>query len=469
MPEIYNAATGFSDSFMTTFQNLSRYNEIGANCYYIESGDYGVVLDVGMHPKYEGYEAVPELDRLHRKPLKGIFITHAHHDHTGALPLLQERFPDVPVFMSEPTYFLAEPLLHNSVNVMKRQRYEQGIRECPLYTHPMVTAQSKYWRACHLERWWSLDGHPLKDQAEEAYKFRLHHAGHILGSAGVELNLNRQRILYTGDINLTDQTILKKAILPQQNIDTLIIETTRGMQSVPRGYDRTEVEADLIRGIRETFDRHGAVLMPIFAMGKSQELLTLLFRSQRRGELPMNPIFIGGLSRVFSQVYDKLADKQISIFEDIRPQVLDWKKMDKFKPQAGHLYLLPSGMMTEMTTSNRLAKLFLSDPRHSVYFVGYADPESPAGLLQATEHGEKVVLNRMDGPQRVRCEVRHFDFTSHAQREDILDYIRLLNPRHCILVHGDPDAMNWFDAQLAEQCPNMKVTIPEPGKTFSLS
>ncbi|MEM6884100.1 MAG: MBL fold metallo-hydrolase [Verrucomicrobiota bacterium] len=453
---------------MTRFRNLSRYSEIGANCYYLEDGGHGVVLDAGMHPKYDGYEAVPELDLLDRMPLDGLFVTHAHHDHTGAVPLVQERFPDMPVFMSEPTYFLAEPLLHNSVNVMKKQRYEQGIRECPLYTHPMVTTQSKMWRACHFDQWWSLDGHPLKNPKAESHRFRLHHAGHILGSASIELQLGKKRVLYTGDINFTDQTILKKADLPESGIDTLIIETTRGTQSVADGYSREQVEVDLIQSIQRTFDRHGAVLMPIFAMGKSQELLTLLYRAQRRGELPMNPLFIGGLGKVFSQIYDRLADKQISIFEDIRPQVLDWKKMDKFKPQAGHIYLLPSGMMNEMTTSNRLAKLFLSDPRHSVYFVGYADPDSPAGKLKAADDGENVILNRSDGPQRVRCDVRHFDFTSHAQREDILSYIKRSNPRQCILVHGDPDAMNWFDQQLNDQCPKMKVIIPEPGKWLEL-
>jgi len=453
---------------MARFINLSRHNEIGANSYLIEDGGRGFLLDAGMHPKYDGNEALPDLYRLDREPLDAVFITHAHHDHTGVLPLVQERKPDLPVFMSESTTFLADPLLHNSVNVMKRQRYEKGIRECPLYTHPMVQAQTHRWHACHFDQWWSIDGHPLHNPKEESHRFRLHDAGHILGSAAVELQLGKQSLLYTGDINLTDQTILKAARLPQKDIDILVVETTRGGQGVEGGYSRDRVEENLLQAIRDTFDRDGAVLMPIFAMGKTQELLTLLFQAQRRGEIPDNPIFIGGLGKVFSQVYDRLADKQISIFEDIRPQVLDWKKLNKFKPKAGHLYLLPSGMMTEMTTSNRLARSFLSDPRHAVYFVGYSDPDSPAGRLRATEPGEKVTLNADDGPQRIRCDVRHFDFTSHAQREDILSYIKNLAPRVCFLVHGDPEALEWFKSSLEEQAPSIQTIIPPPGESISI-
>lgn len=454
---------------MARFINLSRHNEIGANSYLVEDAGRGFLLDAGMHPKYDGNEALPDLERLDREPYDAAFITHAHHDHTGALPLVQERKPDAPVFMSEATSFLADPLLHNSVNVMKRQRYEKGIRECPLYTHAMVQAQTRRWHACHFNQWWSIDGHPLSKPKNEPHRFRLHHAGHILGSAAIELQLGKQSLLYTGDINLTDQTILSAADLPQKNIDILVVETTRGAQDVPGGYRREQVEADLLEAIQKTFERDGAVLMPIFAMGKTQELLTFLFRAQRRGEIPDHPIFIGGLGKVFSQIYDRLADKQISIFEDIRPQVLDWKKLNKFKPKAGHLYLLPSGMMTEMTTSNRLARSFLSDPRHSVYFVGYSDPDSPAGRLRATPSGEKVILNSDDGPQRIRCDVRHFDFTSHAQREDILAYIKGLSPRICLLVHGDTEALEWFRDSLTDQAPGIQTIIPPPGESISLN
>ncbi|MGF1679142.1 MAG: MBL fold metallo-hydrolase [Candidatus Methylacidiphilales bacterium] len=454
---------------MSRFINLSRYNEIGANSYYVEDQGYGFLLDAGMHPKHDGYAATPDLARIDQEPLSGIFLSHAHHDHTGAIPLAQERHPEVPVFMSEPTTFLADPLLHNSVNVMKRQRVERGIRECPLYTHSMVQAHTRRWHACHLNQWWSLDGHPLSSPKKESHRFRLHHAGHILGSVAVECQIGKQRLLYTGDINFNDQTIIKKAHLPTEEIDILVIETTRGAQSSKSGYSRSDEENRLLHDIRATFERGGAVLMPIFAMGKTQELLTFLHQLRNRGEIPDNPLFIGGLGKVFSQVYDRWAQQKISIFEDIRPQVLDWKELDRFKPKAGHLYLLPSGMMTEMTTSNRLARSFLSDPRHSILFVGYTDPDSPAGRLRKTEDGQSVTLNTHDGPQRVRCTINHYDFTSHAQREDLVRFISEVNPRICFLVHGDRPALDWFQNELTTSCPRIRTIIPEPGIEYSLN
>ncbi|MEO0454319.1 MAG: MBL fold metallo-hydrolase [Verrucomicrobiota bacterium] len=459
---------------MSYLLNLTRHNEIGANCYYLEHQNTGVVLDAGMHPKLDGHSALPDLEVIDRKPVKAIFVSHAHHDHTGALPLLMERHPDVPVFLSEPTYFLADPLLHNSVNVMKRQRLEAGVQDYPLYTHRDIHQAVGRWQACHFDEEWSLEGYPLAKHLNEKQTFKLHHAGHILGSAAIELNLNGLKTLYTGDINFRDQTLMTAARLPEEQVHLLIIETTRGAQPTADGYSRQHAEEELLKAIQNTFERDGAVLMPIFAMGKTQELLSFLYRAQRRGEIPDHPIHIGGLGKVFSQVYDRLARsspralQDLSIFEDIRPQVFDWKQMNKFKPLPGHLYLLPSGMMTRQTTSNRLARHFLNDERHSIFFVGYTDPDSPAGQLRATGKDEKVLLNQDDGPQRIGCEIRHFDFTSHATREDILDFILRTKPLQCALVHGDPDALEWFQKAVQDLAPEINVFIPEPKKEVPL-
>lgn len=461
---------------MPKFINLTRANEIGGNSYYLGFGDQGVVLDSGMHPKHDGTDALPGLPRIDHLPVDAIFLSHAHHDHVGSLPLLAERHPDAPIFMSEPTYFLADPLLHNSVNVMKRQQVELDIREYPFYTHQDVTRLTKRWQACHLNKRWSVRGWPITDgdKKNDPLSFIFHPAGHILGSVGVELEYRGQRIFYTGDVNFHDQTLLKGAVFPSEGIDVLITETTRGAQPTPEGHTRETAGEALLQALNETYDKGGSVLMPIFAMGKTQELLAFLHQARLQRRIPQDTFFIGGLGRNFSEVYDRQArsgerkSPSLQILEDIQPQVLDWKAVNDFRPRRHQLFLLPSGMMTGNTTSNRFAKYFLARPENSIFFVGYTDPDSPAGKLRARARGEKVEMDGEFGEQPVTCRVQHFDFTSHATRESILGYIQKLNPRHTILVHGDTPALEWFRNELQSSCPDMKVTIPPPGVEIDL-
>jgi len=130
------------------------------------------------------------------------------------------------------------------------------------------------------------------------------------------------------------------------------------------------------------------------------------------------------------------------------------------------IYALSSGMMTEKTLSNQLAERFLSDSRQSVFFVGYADPESPGGRLKAAQPGDLVQLDEALPSQELTCQVREFDFSAHAPRELLFDYIRKLLPRVVILVHGDPPAISWFQGKIAQEMPGTQVVIPEPGKEY---
>ena len=455
------------------FTNLTRNNEIGANSYLLDFGADGrVVLDAGMHPRGEEIQGLPRLEALKFDSLDAILVSHAHHDHTGALPLLMRDQPSARVFMSEPTYFLADPLLHNSVQVMLKQKAEKGIAEYPLFTHRELDQLVKAWQACGLGRQWSPRGYP--DPEGEPLTFTFHDAGHILGSVGTVLLHRGRTIFYTGDVNFTDQTILKGADFPRSGIDVLITETTRGAQPRPEGFTRDTVVEQLAVALEKTFAQGGAVLMPVFAMGKTQELLAQLHFFQKTHRLPQTPIYIGGLGRSFTEIYDRLAARtrrkypRLSLLDDIAPQVMDGRRAHDFNPKKGHIYLISSGMMTENTLSNVLAQQFLAQERHSIFFVGYCDPASPAGLLRATKPGDSVVLNAAYGAQPVRCRVEHFDFTAHAQREDLLAYILELKPRVCVLVHGDPPALAWFQQELAVRAPGMKVVIPPPGEPIEL-
>src|SRR3989440_12794870 len=144
---------------LVKFINLTRRIEIGANSYYLEAAGRRLVLDSGMHPKFEGEEALPNLKALGDRKLDAIIISHSHQDHIGTLPVLMRRQPQARVFMTEPTAEIGNTLLHNSVNVMTRQREEiapAGAGLYPLFTHRETDRASERWQSCALRQPYTL-------------------------------------------------------------------------------------------------------------------------------------------------------------------------------------------------------------------------------------------------------------------------------------------------------------------------
>src|SRR5438270_10751318 len=117
------------------FINLTRHTEIGANSYYLEAGGDRLILDSGMHPKEIGENALPNWKPVEGRTIDAILISHAHQDHIGTLPVLMRQQSHARVFMTEPTSEIGSLLLHNSVNVMTRQREDLGLTIYPLFGH----------------------------------------------------------------------------------------------------------------------------------------------------------------------------------------------------------------------------------------------------------------------------------------------------------------------------------------------
>ncbi len=453
------------------FINLTRQTEIGANSYFLELDGKKVVIDAGLHPKHEGEEALPLYRLVKDGSLDAIVISHAHQDHIGSLPVLMRRQPQARVFMTHATAKLSDIMLHNSVNVMARQRDELGIRTYPLFTHREADRASELWQTVGFGQHWTVEGERVP-KPDHDLTFETYESGHILGSAGVLFRAEGKKIFYTGDVNFLDQTLMRSADFPESDIDVLIIETTRGDRALDSAYTRQNEEKRFLTAIEEAFDKGGSVLVPVFALGKTQEILTMFHLFRRQGELKDVPIYIGGLSTKITIMHDQLASlaprqyEGLQILDSIGPHVLGGRDIQTTQISRRRIYALSSGMMTEKTLSNQLAERFLSDARQSVFFVGYADPESPGGRLKAARPGDLVQLDDGFPSQKLACEVREFDFSAHAPRELLLEYILKLSPRVVILVHGDPPAVGWFKAKIAEGLPGTQVVIPEPGKEY---
>ncbi len=390
---------------------MTRSNEIGANSYLLDFGDDGsLILDAGMHPRLDGLRGTPNFAPSKGKNPRAIFLTHSHHDHVGALPLAMREHPDAPVFMSEGSYFLADPLLHNSVEVMIKQRDEYNIPEYPLFTHGELAQLVQRWRSCGLEKPYSLHGQAKPK--DDPLTFAFYDAGHILGSVGVLLTHRGRRIFYTGDINFTNQTLMKAASFPTEKIDVLITETTKGAS--PKKADRVDVIEKLVTAIEETFIpdlRDGE------DPGNSSPRSTSSGRRAGSASGPPSSAASGRTSPRSTTSSPKRSPRfhpDLKLLNHGMPEVMDGKKVRNFKPRKGDLYLISSGMMTEKTLSNTLGQKFLENPKNSIFFVGYCDSESPAGRLLDTKPGEYVVLESLAGEQQVNCKVQHFDLTSHA-------------------------------------------------------
>ena len=453
------------------FINLTRHTEIGANSYYLEAGGKRLILDSGMHPKEVAEKALPHWKPVEGRTIDAILISHAHQDHIGTLPVLMRQQPHARVFMTEPTSEIGSLLLHNSVNVMTRQREDLGLTIYPLFAHREIDRGSEQWYRCRYRQPYTTTGDRVADGS--ALNFEFWDAGHVLGSSGILLRTEGQTIFYTGDVNFDNQTIMQSAVFPQSDIDILIMECTRGDTSEPPDWSRAAEEKKLASAIETTFGRGGCVLIPVFALGKTQEALGMFYEFRRQQQLDF-PAYIGGLSSKMTEVYDRRANQtrrqwpRLQLMQDVAPFVLNGQTINDSPARAGRVYALSSGMMTPKTLSNIFARRVVEVPQHSILFVGYADPESPGGILRTAKTGDTVSLDPDAPPQTLRCHIEQFQFSAHASRETLIAYATRLAPKKILLIHGDAPAVEWMRQRLTADLPNCDVIVPTPGLEIEL-
>ena len=454
------------------FVSMARGVEIGANSYLLRSKGRHVILDAGSHPKREGLTSAPDFGAFAEGSAQAVIVTHSHQDHVGALPILTRRERNARVFMTAATAKISDVMLHNSVNVMLRQKEEHNIQSYPLFTHRGVELSREAWQPCKYRTTYDLKGDRASEDDDAVFEF--YPAGHILGAAGVKIQLEGKTIFYTGDVNFENQTLIKGADFPESGVDVLIIETTRGDSPTPPGYTRAKEEERLAESINEAFDRGGSVTIPVFALGKTQELLAMLWRMRLSGQLASVPIYIGGLSTKLTTIYDAYCEDpqrqypELQLLQEMAPYVLSGNEVVTMPARKKCIFAISSGMMTENTLSNIFARKILGDPKQSLFFVGYSDPDSPSGKLRAAKRGDPVQLDSKLPAIPLECEVKEFNFSAHATRDSLLNYAIALKPQKIILVHGDRPAIDWFHLRLHRDLPETEVIIPEPGVKIPL-
>jgi Cft2 family RNA processing exonuclease len=454
--------------------NLNPDTDIGASAWLVEMDGHRLLLDAGAHPKREGRASLPLYGAVKKPEVDAIAISHCHHDHVGSLPVAVRHFPKAHVLMTELSYFLAERVLHNSVNVMTRQRDELGIKDYPLYSHDEVDDIAPIFQGFKYNREVDWAAFHKTRAGLPSPTLEFHDAGHTLGSAGITVRGRKETLFFTGDVCFHDQTILKAARFEGTRADVLIMETTRGGRAAPPGFTREAEVKRLSAAIQRVLGRRGSVLIPSFALGRTQEILALLGLLMQAGTLKPQPVYIGGLGRVFTEIYDLESHRthrqhpNLQLREALNLVVLDSKKAQNIKLTGGHIFVLTAGMMSENTAAHDLALRMLGDPRHGIFFVGYADPDTPGGRLRAARPGETFLFSASGGRATRTCEIQEFDLTAHANREELFDFVGRVNPRAVLLGHGGDVARNWFEQQIRARHPKIKIIQPQPGKTVDV-
>jgi Cft2 family RNA processing exonuclease len=372
--------------------------------------------------------------------------------------------------MTELSYFLLGRVLHNSVNVMIRQRDENGVRDYPLYTHQELEDLEAQFQGFRFNRQIEWNSHAKVRAGLPSPTLEFHDAGHAPGSAGILVRGKSQSLFYTGDVCFHDQTLLKSARFSDIRADVLIMETTRGDRATPPGFTR-EAEAErLAQAMERVLASGGCILMPTFALGRTQEILAQLALMMAAHKLRRQPIYIGGLGRIFTEIYDMKAHlasrshPDLKLLKALELIVLEREQLLNMKLTGGRIFVLTAGMMTEGTPAHELAIRMAGQEKQGIFFVGYADPDTPGGRLKASKPGVPFLFSASGGELTRQCVLEDFDLTAHASRESLVDFVGVVSPRAVLLGHGGTTARQWVEEQIRGRWPKIKVLQPEPGK-----
>lgn len=448
--------------------DLNRDGGIGANSLFVQFGELRILVDCGLNPKRVGRAATPDFTPLRGAPLDLILITHCHLDHIGSLPVVMREHPNTPVLMTVGSRMLIERMLHNSANVMMRQRESDNIPDYPLFTHEEI-------ERCVGRLTGIAPGHMKKFRgARDEIEVTFHHAGHVAGAAGVELRYKHRAVFFTGDVLFENQRTLTGARFPSGHFDTLVMETTRGITERPAGKERVHEVARLIASINDTIQRGGSFLLPVFALGRMQEILAIVHDARKFGRLVDCPIYASGLGMDLADYFDEITRKTKTLqfnrglIKDLKIKPLPRKLNGGEDPEQNALYIVSSGMMVERTPSYTLASGLLGHARNTIGFVGYCDPDTPGGQLLAAHPGDQFVFETVPLKTKVKAHIERFELSGHADREELLEFAVQTEARSIVLTHGDPPARAWFAASLAAQLPRAKVIDPVPLQVYQV-
>ena len=466
-----------SDSLRLSFHGAA--GTVTGSRHLVHAGKTRVLLDAGL---FQGLKKLRLKNWQHPgfEPamIHHMLLSHTHIDHVGYLPRLVKMGLDAPVHCTPAAYELAELMLMDSAKIQQedarhanRKGYSKHHPAQPLYTVDDVRQTLDLRQVQRYNQWFELE-------PETGLRARFLNSGHILGSAFIELRVTlagqETRIVFSGDIGRHEMPLhLDPRPLPA--CDVLIMESTYG--------DKTHTRTSVLEQIREPFlatlKQGGTVLIPAFAVGRSQQITLVLRKLMKSGELPEVPIHIDSpmafkATRIYSRFLDKrnidpdvYEDGRLKLFpENVRLHRSVEESRELNNLSGPRILISSSGMLSGGRVLHHLKRL-APDPKNLVALVGY-QAEGTRGRAIA-DGKETVKLHGRRVP--VRCaSVQIHGMSGHADRDELLRWVGSAPtpPKVVFMVHGRPKRSEALAADLRDRYP-VRTFVPEIGDEFDVT
>ncbi len=421
---------------------LGGFKQVGRSCILITTSESKILLDCGIHPGVkESWKAYPRLDwvNLDLTQLDAVIISHAHLDHTGFLPMLYKYGYQGPTYCSDPTLALMTMLQSDFVKIADKEGgnilYDlKDVREVIKHTITLP--------------------YGLVTDVSPDTKLVMNNAGHILGSATIHLHIGEgaHNIVYTGDFKYGRTLLLDSAVWNYPRVETLIMESTYGAREdvMP---SRTEVEEYFVNTINNIIKQGGKVVIPVPAVGRSQEMMLVLDKYMREKKMVEAPIFIEGMISEATAIhiaYPEYLAKDLRnkiLVDDENPFLSDYftiidhpKNREEALEQGSAIIMATSGMLEGGPVIDYFSKLASSD-KNGVVFVSYQIPGTMGrrvldGSKQVSILDDRGKIKILD----VNCEVSKVEgFSGHSDYNQLMRYVGKLRSKlqYVIINHGE--------------------------------